>query len=140
MLPAYLASRRPNREQVEFFLTFEKAEQAGYRPCRRCQPRQVLDPDSPVELVTRACRLIETNPGESLSLNELGRQLAVSPYHLHRLFKSVTGVTPHQYAAAHRGKSLNLNFKLAVIWSRPWLRRAMARTAACMRLLQGSWV
>ena len=65
-------SRRPNREQVEFFLTYEKAEQAGFRPCRRCQPRQALDPDSPVELVTRACRLIETNPGQSLTLNRAG--------------------------------------------------------------------
>ena len=104
-------SRRPNREQVEFFLSYEKAEQAGYRPCRRCQPRQVVDPDSPVELVTRACRLIEANPGESLTLNELGRQLAVSPYHLHRLFKSVTGVTPHQYAAAHRVKEFKSQIK-----------------------------
>ena len=31
-------SRRPNRAQVIFFTGFEKAEQAGFRPCRRCEP------------------------------------------------------------------------------------------------------
>jgi AraC family transcriptional regulator, regulatory protein of adaptative response / methylated-DNA-[protein]-cysteine methyltransferase len=104
-------SRRPNREQVKFFQSYEEAEQAGYRPCRRCQPRQALNPDSQVELVTRACRLIESNPAESLTLNELGRQLSVSPYHLHRMFKSVTGITPHQYAAAHRVKEFKSQIK-----------------------------
>src|SRR5271157_445645 len=104
-------SRRPKREQVEFFPSYEKAEQAGYRPCKRCKPRQTLDPDNPVELVTRVCRLIEMNPGETLTLNELARQLAVSPYHLHRLFKSVTGATPHQYAAANRVKEFKSQIK-----------------------------
>ena len=104
-------SRRPGREQIEFFLSYEDAEKAGYRPCRRCQPRQALNPDSQVELVTRACRLMEANLGESLTLNELGRQLSVSPYHLHRMFKAVTGVTPHQFAAAHRVKEFKTQIK-----------------------------
>jgi AraC-like DNA-binding protein len=34
----------------------------------------------------------------------LARHAKVSRYHLHRLFKTVTGVTPKAYAAAHRGK------------------------------------
>jgi AraC family transcriptional regulator of adaptative response/methylated-DNA-[protein]-cysteine methyltransferase len=104
-------SRRPRREQVEFFLSYDAAEQAGFRPCRRCQPHQALNVDSQVELVTRACRLIETNPGETLTLNELGRQLSIFPYHLHHMFKAVTGVTPHQYAAAHRVKEFKSKIK-----------------------------
>src|SRR4051794_39041349 len=34
-------SRRPTRARVEFFDTPEMAETAGYRPCRRCEPRSV---------------------------------------------------------------------------------------------------
>ena len=30
-----------------------------------------------------------------------------SPFHLHRVFKRVTGLTPKAYAAAHRGKRAN---------------------------------
>src|SRR3712207_3428649 len=32
-------SRRPHREHVAFFPDPGAAEQAGYRPCRRCRPR-----------------------------------------------------------------------------------------------------
>jgi len=32
------ASRLPNRVNVYFFPTCAEAEQAGFRPCKRCQP------------------------------------------------------------------------------------------------------
>ena len=35
-------SRRPNRENVQFFPTTESAERAGFRPCRRCRPKSAL--------------------------------------------------------------------------------------------------
>ena len=88
-------SRRPRREQVIFFTTPEQAEAAGYRPCRRCRPRQAGAP--PVERAAQACRLIEREG--ALSLRELARRLGVSPSHLQRTFKAATGVTPRQYAA-----------------------------------------
>ena len=46
-----------------------------------------------------------------MPLDELGRQLGVSPYHLHRVFKQVTGLTPHQYAAALRLEQFKTNVK-----------------------------
>ncbi len=94
-------SRRPGRAQVVFFPTWAAAEEAGFRACRRCLPRQAEDPA--VELIHRARRLIETAPAP-LSLNELGSQLGVSPFHLQRTFKTATGLTPRQYAAAHRAR------------------------------------
>jgi AraC family transcriptional regulator of adaptative response/methylated-DNA-[protein]-cysteine methyltransferase len=33
------AARRPRRENVEFFVRPEQAEQAGYRACLRCRPK-----------------------------------------------------------------------------------------------------
>src|SRR6267142_1827644 len=32
-------ARRPRRENVQFFLKPEQAEQAGYRACLRCRPK-----------------------------------------------------------------------------------------------------
>ncbi|KHL73882.1 6-O-methylguanine DNA methyltransferase, partial [Pseudomonas putida] len=96
-------SRMAKRENVEFFTDAAAAQAAGYRPCRRCQAK----PSSirRCELVARACRLLET-PDNPPSLGQLGAQLGVSPYHLHRLFKAETGLTPKAYAAAFRARRL----------------------------------
>jgi len=51
--------------------------------------------------VAEACRLIE-NADEPPSLENLANAVGLSRFHLHRLFKDVTGVTPKAYAAAHR--------------------------------------
>jgi AraC family transcriptional regulator, regulatory protein of adaptative response / methylated-DNA-[protein]-cysteine methyltransferase len=59
-------------------------------------------PTTDIELVQHACRIIEAATDTPLKLDDLSRELAVSPFHLHRLFKSITGLTPHQYAEGHR--------------------------------------
>ena len=53
--------------------------------------------------VTAACRIIEQSPTAPV-LGELARRIGVSPYHFHRVFKQVTGLTPREYADAHREK------------------------------------
>lgn len=40
-------SRKPERGHVLFFVGPEIAEQAGFRPCKRCQPDQA-DPGDPL--------------------------------------------------------------------------------------------
>lgn len=95
-------SRRPRREQVVYFSSFEAAEVAKFRACKRCNPRVIGEPDGQVNLVMHACRIIEAQTEGGLSLNALSKRLGISSYHLQRTFKSITGVTPHQYAAAHR--------------------------------------
>ena len=37
-------------------------------------------------------------------MRELASAAGLSPYHFHRVFKAVTGVTPRAYAAAHRAR------------------------------------
>ena len=32
------AARRPRRDNVEFYANSNEAEQAGFRPCKRCRP------------------------------------------------------------------------------------------------------
>ncbi|MCE1253760.1 MAG: bifunctional DNA-binding transcriptional regulator/O6-methylguanine-DNA methyltransferase Ada [Anaerolineae bacterium] len=96
------SSRRPLREKVSFFKTCDEAEAAGYRACKRCHPRQTSPDALTAGLVIRARQLIEEQPEAAFSLDELSRQVGLSPSHLHRLFKQSTGLTPHQYAAAFK--------------------------------------
>jgi AraC family transcriptional regulator of adaptative response/methylated-DNA-[protein]-cysteine methyltransferase len=95
------AARLARPEHVRFHATGEDAEQAGFRPCKRCTPDQPSLVEQYAAKVTAACRIIEaseTVPG----LEDLATRLGVSPSHFHRVFKHVTGLTPRAYAAAHR--------------------------------------
>lgn len=56
-------------------------------------------------LVTRLCRHIEGAPAEP-TLTQLAELAGLSPTHLLRVFKAVTGLTPKAYAAAHRARRL----------------------------------
>jgi AraC family transcriptional regulator of adaptative response/methylated-DNA-[protein]-cysteine methyltransferase len=95
-------SRRPKRENVQFFALPVQAEQAGFRACQRCQPDKAVPDEPHLELVQAICRYL-AEPREHIpTLNELAQQFNLSPYHLQRTFKRIVGVTPHQYAAGHR--------------------------------------
>ena len=94
-------SRRPRRDRVSFFALPAAAEQAGFRPCLRCRPRQAPALDPKVELARRACDLI-TAADESLTLTQLSEQLGISSFHLQRTFKKVVGISPRQYAQSNR--------------------------------------
>lgn len=91
-------SRRPKRDKVVFFDTTESAEQAGFRPCRRCRPHEV---SAQQHMVARIQYLLDTiEPAPSLA--ELGDAVGLSPFHLQRVFKRATGLSPKQYATAQR--------------------------------------
>lgn len=95
-------SRRPRREQVVYFPSYETAEAANFRACKRCNPGVRGEREKHVEMVVRACQIIEAQTEGTISLERLSKRLGVSSHHLQRTFKKVTGVTPRQYAAAHR--------------------------------------
>lgn len=98
-------SRRPRRERVTFFNLPETAEAAGFRACLRCHPKDATTISPQVEIVRRACLLIEELQKEGrVDLNTLGTRLGISSFHLQRTFKSIMGVTPRQYVEAQRMK------------------------------------
>jgi AraC family transcriptional regulator of adaptative response/methylated-DNA-[protein]-cysteine methyltransferase len=93
-------SRRPNPKNVRFHRTAAEAERAGFRPCRRCKPDQPLERQR-AEKIAEICRAIE-GAAEMPGLGALARRAGMSSSHFHRVFKAVTGVTPRDYANAHR--------------------------------------
>ncbi len=95
-------SRRPKREEVIFFQQPMAAEEAGFRACKRCRPREKTAADPQVELAQRVCDTIEQRLDDMPGLAELSAQVNVSPYHLQRVFKRVMGISPRQYAEARR--------------------------------------
>jgi AraC family transcriptional regulator of adaptative response/methylated-DNA-[protein]-cysteine methyltransferase len=94
-------SRRALRENVAFHADPAAAERAGFRPCKRCNPAGASTAEQQAALVAQACRAIETAE-EMPRLDALAESAGLSPYHFHRVFKAVTGLTPRAYAAAHR--------------------------------------
>ncbi len=96
-------SRRARPENVRFHGTREEAIQAGFRPCKRCRPDQRPMDRRQARSIQRACRLIEA-AGQPLKLAQLAKQVNLSAYHFHRLFKQMTGLTPRAYALAQRSR------------------------------------
>lgn len=97
------SARTPKAQNVVFYATGAEAEAAGFRPCRRCRPNEPSRAEQQAQIVTQACRMIETaeNPP---SLDTLARLAGMSPFHFHRVFRTLTGFTPKAYAAARRAE------------------------------------
>lgn len=98
-------ARTPRPENVRFFPSAAQAEQAGFRPCKRCQPDRPPLAERNAALVADLCRRIESAE-VAPTLEELARSARLSRFHVHRIFKAVTGVTPKDYTLAHRAAKL----------------------------------
>jgi AraC family transcriptional regulator, regulatory protein of adaptative response / methylated-DNA-[protein]-cysteine methyltransferase len=105
-------SRRPKRDNVAFFSSSDAAERAGFRACRRCRPNLAKSPHRAVE---RARDYIDSHIAdlgdERITLELLGKQSGVSPYHLQRKFKELLGLTPSQYLRARKSELLKGELK-----------------------------
>ncbi|RJG10605.1 bifunctional DNA-binding transcriptional regulator/O6-methylguanine-DNA methyltransferase Ada [Pseudomonas cavernicola] len=97
------AARPANPENVQFHATREDAERAGFRPCLRCKPDQPSLAEQHAAKVTQACRVLD-NAEQAPSLEALAKQVGMSTYHFHRVFKAITGLTPKGYADAQRAQ------------------------------------
>lgn len=97
-------SRQALRKNVDFFATPAAAEDAGFRACLRCRPKEATG-DTTSDVVARASQFLAD--AESVpSLAALGRHVGLSAHHIHRLFKQTTGITPKAYFNAERAKRL----------------------------------
>jgi AraC family transcriptional regulator of adaptative response/methylated-DNA-[protein]-cysteine methyltransferase len=100
-------SRRPKRDNVAFFSSSEAAERAGFRACQRCRPNRAKSPDRAVQ---RARDYIDAHiadlSDERITLDLLGEETGLSPYHLQRKFKQAVGLTPAEYMRARKSERL----------------------------------
>jgi AraC family transcriptional regulator of adaptative response/methylated-DNA-[protein]-cysteine methyltransferase len=101
-------SRRPRRDNVDFFAQPSAAEKAGFRACRRCQPNTV-HPQK--DIVQAACKFIDAHLDERVTLAAMSKRLGFSPFYLQRLFKKVLGISPQQYQSTQRLASFKSNLK-----------------------------
>lgn len=87
-------SRIPKRENVRLYGSIAGARRAGFRPCKRCRPDHP-DPHGPDAAIAQAVLdLIQQRYSENLTLGDMARALHLSPYHLGRVCKRMTGMTP----------------------------------------------
>jgi AraC family transcriptional regulator of adaptative response/methylated-DNA-[protein]-cysteine methyltransferase len=93
-------SRRPLRRNVRFFMSCDAAEAAGFRACKRCDPRGVSRAAIDAERIAAAAHALSSDNPPGLA--ELARRAGLSPFHFHRMFRKATGVTPKVYAEAQR--------------------------------------
>lgn len=94
-------SRRPLRKNVRFFASAAAAQEAGMRPCRRCNPTRARAA-AINDVVHELARHIEARPQQPLRLADLAKRAGYSPFHLQRSFKAVMGSTPKEYQTAAR--------------------------------------
>jgi len=90
-------AKTPHRENVRFFGCAAAAEEAGFRPCKRCRPETA--PGTPVwngteSSVARGIRLINSGFLEERSVEELSATLGMGARHLRRLFLRHLGAPP----------------------------------------------
>ncbi|MEJ8545060.1 bifunctional transcriptional activator/DNA repair enzyme AdaA [Brevibacillus borstelensis] len=88
-------SRPPNKQNVRIFQNAQQALKANFRPCKRCKPTGQRLPDS--EWVAQITNVIDNHFSEQMTLETLAEMCHGSPYHLHRTFKRIKGITPGDY-------------------------------------------
>jgi len=105
-------ARAARPENVAFHADCAAAEAAGFRPCKRCRPREASPADARAALMARICRYIDAAP-EPPRLAELARQAGLSPFHFQRVFKATVGLSPRGYALAQRARRVRGELKRA---------------------------
>ena len=104
------ASRQPKRENVRFYRGAEEAEAAGFRACKRCNPRS-KEPRGRSEIVERAIAFLDARAGEPVSLDAIAAKVGSSPFHLQRTFKREVGLSPKAYQDAKRMERLKAQLR-----------------------------
>ena len=99
-------ARRPLRKNVRFYETPAQAANDGLRPCLRCRPLDASMADAHTAAMGSLCEYIKQNLERTLNLDQLAQRVQLSPQYLQRLFKSIVGVSPKQYADACRLQKL----------------------------------
>jgi AraC family transcriptional regulator of adaptative response / methylphosphotriester-DNA alkyltransferase methyltransferase len=89
-------SKRPLRKNVLFFENGRQAEQAGYRPCKRCRP-DLLEYQPIKEIAEKVKLLFDTNFTQQKDMAKKLRQIGLNYHRIINIFKEYYNVTPKKY-------------------------------------------
>ena len=78
----------------------------------------------------KARQYLDDHLDETVTLEQLGQLVGMSPFHLQRTFKKVVGVSPKAYIAALRLRRMKAELRKGVTVSRATYDEAMRRAAA----------
>ena len=92
-------ARKPKRENTRFFDSPGRAIEAGFRPCRRCQPLQAAGAIAP--MVTRLVELLLADPLRRWTERDL-KSLGYDPSTVRRAFRRQFGTTFLEFARSLR--------------------------------------
>ena len=110
------ALRRALRENVRFFADPGAAEAAGFRACKRCDPRATESASEPRH--RKGSRLSRGTRGRATGTRNAGQSRGMSASHLQRTFTRQVGVSPRKYAAALRASRLKAHLRAGATVSR----------------------
>jgi len=97
------AARPPLRKNVAFHASLEAAEAAGFRPCKRCKPRDWEAELGLSKPVARACALFDAaDADQPPSLGEVARRVGVTANTLSKRFVAELGLTPRDWLIARK--------------------------------------
>ena len=97
------AARPALRKNVAFHASPEAAETAGFRPCKRCKPRDWQVESGLSRPVAKACALFDADNGDtSPSLTAIARKVGLSASALSKRFLAELGVSPRDWLVARK--------------------------------------
>ena len=91
-------ARPPKPENVQYYLSAEQAQHAGFVPCKRCFPEQAAVKNLPVKLK----RIIQSFDYKSDNLSSIAEKFDISTRQIQRLFQQYYGLSPSEYFQQQR--------------------------------------
>ncbi len=91
-------ARPPKPENVQYYLSAEQAQLAGFIPCKRCFPEQAALKSIPTKLK----KIIQGFDYKSDSLTTIAEKLHITPRQIQRLFQQYYGLSPSEYFQQQR--------------------------------------
>lgn len=92
-------ARKPKRENIDFYRSSRDALAAGFRPCRRCRPLEVLG--ATPDWLDPLLQAVEADTSQRWTDADLER-LDIQPVRVRRWFKQHHGMTFHTYLRTRR--------------------------------------
>lgn len=104
-------ARLARRKNVVFYDTVDEAEEAGFRPCKRCKPRLPLH-ETHHAMVRQSCQILDQSVTALPPLKDLAKSVGLTQWHFHRIFRRFAGVTPRMYWEARHNPEKQLKYNI----------------------------